>query len=212
MGLSSSTAAALAFTAGLCRLGVEAYSATKLCPPEIPSVLQPHHRFECPAPIDEKTSLLPLSWPPWTHPPQCVSASDVPTNRLCVYTNSQHGIKGVSVITRPHLAAEATKILDEPIAPAYGFELMTNTTSGLDLPYQIVDIPGKGKGVIATRKIAKYELIMTDYASLVIDLTLPGSVQRLSGYKLLHVATDQLADPYRVKTLGRSSEHAADII
>ena len=191
---------------------VSADKHSKLCPPAIPPLLQPHYRFDCPAPIDDTVPSHPLSLSPWTHYPLCVNAADVPANKFCLYTNAQHGIAGVSIITRPQNAAEATKILDEPIAPAYASHLLSDGAAGLELPYKIVDIPGRGKGVVATRKIVKHEPFMADYASLVVDLNFPGSVQRLQGYKLLHRATDQLTNPDRVLSLGRSNDMAADEI
>ncbi len=192
--------------------GMRADKPSKLCPPAIPPLLQPHYRFKCPVPIDDTTQSSPLSLSPWTHHPLCVDAADVPTNKFCVYTNAQHGIAGVSIITRPQNAAEATKVLDEPIAPAYASHLLSDGAPELELPYTIVDIPDKGKGVVATRNIVKHEPIMADYASLVVDMNFPGSVQRLKGYKLLHQATDQLSNPDRVLTLGRSNDMAADEI
>ncbi len=66
--------------------------------------------------------------------------------------------------------------------------------------------------MVATRLIRQYEIIMLDYASLVIDLSFPTRVRRAQGYEVLHQATDHLSDPDRVLSLGRSSTVAADIV
>ncbi|KAH8890037.1 SET domain-containing protein [Thozetella sp. PMI_491] len=212
MGLASPVFKVLAAAAVLNALVTGEYLATKVCPTEIHSPFQPPHHIVCPVPIDDTSTPSSFTWTPWTHHPQCANQEDDPAKKLCVYTNSEHGLGGISIVTTPFSAAEATRILNEPLAPDSSLELLANMTRGGELPYKIVDIPGKGKGVIATRKIAKYEVIMADYASLAVDMSLPALVQRMKGYKLLHVAADQLADPGRAMTLGRSNEQAADVI
>ncbi len=163
-------------------------------------------------------------WTPWTHRPLCINGSvRAPgddggsggagvARKFCVYTNSRHGIGGLSIITTPENAADNIDVLNEPVLPHIpgnkewqekGGSAGTNggTTS---LPYEIVDLPGKGKGVVATRPIAKYETIMTDYASVLVSMEFPTAVGREQGYALLQTAADQLGDPARVLTLGRS--------
>jgi hypothetical protein len=78
--------------------------------------------------------------------------------------------------------------------------------------YEIVDMPPKGKGVIATRKISRARVIMSDWASVLLDLSFPKAVQQQNGHQFFHLAADQLSSPDAVLGLGRSSTRATDII
>lgn len=183
---------------------------THECPPRIPAPLQHHAIFGCPSPINEKVLSEPSRWSPWTHAPECVNATGRPGTEYCVYTNSRHGIGGMSLITTPETAAASIDLLDEI---EYPHPRGNSAGNGSDRwPYKIVDMPGKGKGVVATRVIKQYEELMVDYASLVVDLVFPQALNREVGYDLLHTATDQLSDPRRVLTLGQSSSVAQDAI
>ncbi len=161
---------ALAWSTELSRWAVD----TTECALNIPQPLQPHGRFGCPVPIDESASSRPSSWSPWTHHPHCTnSTGGGPHAKFCVFTNSHHGIRGLSMITTPQTAADSVDILNEPILPS---ELpgSGNTWNASAPPlYEIVNIPGKGKGVVATRRIEKYETIMVDYASILVDMYFP---------------------------------------
>jgi len=183
---------------------------TTECALNVPQPLQNHGRFGCPLPIDETAPSIPTTWSPWSHPPQCVNATNNSTEKYCVYTNSRHGIVGVSLITTPRAAADSVDLLNEPILPSVRLDSFEK--HGAPLPYKIAEIPGKGLGVVATRPIEQFETLMVDYASMVVDLSFPHTVSRDEGYKLLHKATDQLADPSKVLKLATSIKEAGDII
>lgn len=79
--------------------------------------------------------------------------------------------------------------------------------------YKVVTIPGKGKGVIATKEIKQWEEILLDYATLVVDVGFTVEVNALRGYRLLHKAVEQMGDGGNgVMELGKSSEHAQDVV
>ncbi|KAI1171980.1 hypothetical protein F4777DRAFT_24389 [Nemania sp. FL0916] len=181
--------------------------ATKYCLRDPPPVLQYDTRLRCPPPIDESVGLRPVDWSPWTHRPDCVGAERDPNTKYCVYSNSRHGYQGISIITKPKTAAESTGMLNEEFFG--GHDLNTNFTTP---SYAIVDIPGKSKGVIATRKISRAEAFMSDWASVVLDLSFPNAMQQEVGHRYLHLAADQLSDPGKVLALGRSSTRATDIM
>ncbi|KAM7212239.1 hypothetical protein V8F06_012375 [Rhypophila decipiens] len=187
---------------------------------------QPHPKFDqtfgtgtCPLPIDDTTAQEdnPLSYSPWSHMPTCVMADpklsarkNVPTRKYCVFTNSHHEARGVSIITTPETAASIIALLDEK----------TNSTAALmarskelafDPPWKIMEMPNKGGlGVIATRKIKRYEEIMIDHATMVVDIKFASVVLAFKGYRLLHLAADQLRDPDSIYSLAKSTEMAAD--
>lgn len=235
---------------------VQLAAVARECPTKVHPALQPHGRFGCPAAMDEETAgPEPVDWSPWTHPPVCIAAgagagvasSNVKGNsnsnsknattpeKFCVYTNSAHGHRGVSLITTPETAASVVEMLDDfnaefmrPLAAStdHGAGRRANhsrsdTAAGYegaeddddDRPYKVVDMPEKGgKGAVATRRIKRAEIVMVDFASMVLDLAFPRSVRRLDGYELLTKAAGQLADPDRVLGLARKREHPPNLV
>jgi len=196
---------------------------TAECAPNVPPPLQPHGRFGCPVPLDDGDARALTRHSPWTHPPHCVNASAAVPGRparrggggpkYCVYTNSRHGVRGVSIVTTPEAAADSIDLLNEAAAPAVA-AFPPARGGGVfdrdDPPYAIVDVAGKGKGVVATRAIRRYETLMVDYASMLVDLYFPSTVPRHHGYVLLNTALDQLDDPLRVMGLGRNNPQAGN--
>ncbi|KAI1375495.1 SET domain-containing protein [Hypoxylon crocopeplum] len=183
-------------------------TAVGQCLLNTPMTLQSQGQLGCPHPVDWSKASQPVDWSPWTHPPECVETEKSPTTKYCVFTNSQHGNQGVSIITTPEAAANSVEILNDS-----GY---THTkpfvNDSVEAAYKMADIPGKGKGLVATRRINRTEVIMADWASVVVDLNFPISVRRAQGYHLLHRAADQLSDPDRVLQLARNSASSADIM
>ncbi|GAW24195.1 hypothetical protein ANO14919_137770 [Xylariales sp. No.14919] len=178
---------------------------TKHCLTDPPHALRHDAQFRCPPPIDESIGSQPVDWSPWTHQPDCVNAEKDPSLKYCVYSNSRHGDQGISIITKPKTAADSATMLDEEFPGGHG---INNTTPS----YAVVDMPPKGKGVVATRKIARAEAFMSDWATVVLDLSFPKAMQQQVGHQYLHLAAEQLSDPDKVLGLGRSSAKAVDIV
>ncbi|KAK3291920.1 uncharacterized protein B0H64DRAFT_329754 [Chaetomium fimeti] len=149
----------------------------------------------CPLPVDDNA----VQSSPWTHPPQCEHTTDG-TAKYCAYTNSHHGPRGWSIITTPETAANSASFLTQQL----------NTTSSRDAPYKMVDIPGKGKGLVATRPIKRHEEILLEHASMLVDLAFTVKVKATLGYRLLHAAVDRLSDPDSVRELGQTNGLAKD--
>ncbi|KAI0532073.1 hypothetical protein GGR58DRAFT_523593 [Xylaria digitata] len=179
--------------------------AAKHCLTDPPHVFRHDGQFRCPPVIDESIGSQPVDWSPWTHQPECVIAEKDPNLKYCVYSNSRHGYQGISLITKPKTAADSANMLDEEFP---GGHSINSTTPS----YAVVDIPPKGKGVMATRRISRAEAFMSDWATVVLDLSFSKAMQRQVGYQFLHLATEQLSDPDKVLGLGRSSTKAVDII
>ncbi len=219
---------------------IQLAAVAKECPLKIHPALQPHGRFGCPVAIDEETAgLQPVNWSPWTYPPECLHAGSSGRSNVtkyCLYTNSVHGHKGVSLITTPETAANAVEMLDDfnqdflrPLGSHVNVPRNSSSRAdgagagdavsgsgyymgeGGNRSYEVTDIPGKGKGLVATRRISRSEVIMIDFASLVVDVAFPGAVRRLDGYELLDEAVQQLADPERVLKLVRKREHPPNV-
>lgn len=178
------------------------------CPLNIPAVLQSQDHLGCSHLVDGSVSHQPIDWSPWTHPPECVHVEKSPATQYCVYSNSQHGNGGVSIITTPEIAASSLEILND--SGETHLRSVANDSAGA--AYEVAEIPGKGMGLVATRRINRAEAIMADWASLVVHLDFPTSVKRMKGYRLLHRAVDQLLEPDRVLELARSSTFSNDIV
>lgn len=158
-----------------------------------------YHRHEgndCPAPVTDKVGRDPRDWAPWTHRPYCAGTD------YCVYTNSLfHG--GVSFIATPERAALSLATLQ----PMLMNRLITEPgNASLPPPFEMRDMPGKGKGLVATRSLARGETIMIDYPRFIADTQFPQRTQRAKGQQLLQRGAEQLADPGSVWNLARSSK------
>ncbi|KAI1500179.1 hypothetical protein F5X99DRAFT_410330 [Biscogniauxia marginata] len=189
-------------------LGEDIGISTKQCILDVPAAEHHDTKLRCPLPVDDEVGQKPVDWSPWTHPPECLQAEGGSTLKYCVFTNSHQGNEGISIITKPETAAESVEMLNDQ--GLLHTRLLKN--NGTKLAYEIVETPPNGKGVVAARQISRSEVIMTDWASVILDISFPSSVRRSQGYRLLHRAADQLSDPDKVLQLARSSTTAADIM
>ncbi len=138
----------------------------------------------------------PSTWHPWTHPPYCTTASSL-ASPYCVYT---HAAACLSVITTPDDASTTFHSLiaanpDPENKPFFAPEKVIHPR-----PYAVVDIPGKGKGAVATARIKKGMAVLVDHASVLARVEYPPGV-RVG--ELLDVAVGRLGDPGRVWRLSK---------
>ena len=71
---------------------------------------------------------------------------------------------------------------------------------------RVIDMPDKGgKGVVATRRIKRAETFMVDYAAVIGDLSIWGSISERDGRPLLERAAEQLVSPEIVTDLSRGA-------
>ncbi|CAK7230020.1 hypothetical protein SCUCBS95973_007432 [Sporothrix curviconia] len=162
--------------------------------------MQSHSRFVCPVTLDSASAQTrgPSSWSPWTHPPTCSSGEDV----------VPHGKGGLSIVTTPETAAASMDLWDED-EPRLPPEAATGKRQHHPRAYKIVDIPGRGKGILATRNIKQHEAFMVDYAALVVDLDVADMLAREAGYSLLSVAAEQVSPALSAKVLGLAQTSTA---
>ncbi|KAI1341166.1 SET domain-containing protein [Xylariaceae sp. FL0016] len=174
---------------------------TKHCATTATAGLQSSAQLGCPLVIDDGSQ----DCSPWTHQPECIESEDGSGIKYCVFSNSQFGNQGVSIVTTPETAASSVDILNDA-----GLSHVTNPWNQTQTPpYELFEHASKGLGVRATRPIPRASTIMTDWASVLLDLSFPTSVRRQHGYRLLHRAIDQLADPDRILGLGRMPSSAS---
>ncbi|KAF2014013.1 SET domain-containing protein [Aaosphaeria arxii CBS 175.79] len=144
---------------------------------------------------------------PWTTPPLCHTSASNSSLKFCTYTSAPSFLNGLSLITTPALAGLAIPHLDEhPVLQFFPSDAEAEDFLGTSRPYAVEDIPGKGKGVVATRRIAQYETFMVDQANVVMDNRIEKALTASQSLELLRRGVDGLRDPGRVR--GLSGEHA----
>ncbi len=199
--------------------------STTICPRK-QSILS-SSRQVCSLALDDKSA--PSTWEPWAYRPTCVvenrqdkrpnlgvgddvkyeggklQAGDGNRIKYCLFTNSFFGEYGISILARPEAAANAASILWDVYHSTFPSpETVPNLN--LEPAYRVVDMPEKGgKGVVATRHIKHRETFMVDYAAIIGDLHMWGSISQKEGHPLLDRAAEQLVDSSHVTTLSRGA-------
>lgn len=107
---------------------------------------------------------------PWSHPPLCPPPAnpsvggDLPDPCLYAYTTFR-GNSGLSLITSPEIAASLAPALDDTAVPAPFRSHITSPQQPLPADdasrgFTVLPLPRRGLGVLATRPLAKGELVM----------------------------------------------------
>ncbi|MBE3047476.1 hypothetical protein IMZ48_34180 [Candidatus Bathyarchaeota archaeon] len=185
------------------------YVSPEICPrKDITLLLTGTSHNTCPLPA---TSLDPGSHSPWTHPPRCTTTD---TQTYCVYTTTTLGPNGLSLIAPP----ESASLLSPILTSIYHSSFPSRTSArnlNLQPAFEVQDIPGKDKGLVATRFIGAKETFLLDYASLVVSTGFPQEVGRDEMWGMLDEAVDRLVDPGVVRGLdamGRSGNVVEDVL
>lgn len=130
----------------------------------------------------------------WSAMPYCI---EKPGWEFCAHTTKKFRGHGLSIIANP-TAAKAASEAFEPArkAPHYSPDSIV----------EVRDIPGKGKGLVAKRRIKKGRIIMLDSPALVVSSKLPLLASSSEGLQLLSTAVEALpkADRDRVYALDKS--------
>ena len=174
----------------------------------------------CLAPVDDETGLADDL--PWTHEPHCIfhGAADQKTEKYCVYTTTAFNENsGLSLITTPDIAASLVGGIENHTAAwSARYHLQVSgrpPPPTAKLAYRIADIPGKGKGVVATRMIHQYESIMVSYPTVIADNAFfprdPSQAPE-QGPFLCQRAAAQLVDRKRLLSLARSGERGLSLV
>ncbi|CAP70984.1 uncharacterized protein PODANS_3_10350 [Podospora anserina S mat+] len=151
---------------------------------------------------------------PWTHTPFCLDTKA--GTPYCVFTASkfQGPKRGISIIAPLSNNASSSLAQIEKLILASPKAKDDFITVGEDLedpPYALRTIDGKGFGLIATRKIPKGSIFMTDYATLMADKDFAANLRMEQGRLLLSEAVVRLPYPDRVLKLARSSTRPGDV-
>jgi len=197
----------------LCRFGliaalIDPFPAAGLqrgCPWDPVALL--HDEATCGLPIDDTKKATSES--PWTHDPLCLKLKTQGFGeKVCVYSSSTFNQNnGISIIATPDTAAS---LADAVLNPADTWEARTHLSVAeserqASVAYELKPVPGKGSGVVATRAIKRYEIIMIGFPALIFDdvfFPLPqNGTPPVEGPRLFHPAVEQLGDPERLWAL-----------
>ncbi len=159
----------------------------------------------------------PPSYTPWAHKPLCLDGRHK-ADKLCVYTSpafNEH--TGLSLVTTPEIAASvASTVQQHSVTRRYAHHLLASKSrnAAANLSYEIRDMPGRGKGVVAIRNLARFEVIMVGFPALIVhrDMLPPlrqgaygqGAMSTEERARLFQNALEQLPDQERVLGLARS--------
>lgn len=151
---------------------------TAQCPVYLPgnlNNLQPQH---CPLP--GHLGIIPdLPSTIWSHPPQCIPPSANSTGLDCLFVSSSFRSHGLALLTSTTTASNlvgSDALSDRPAPPA------ALKRDAVGKAYRIVNIPenNKGRGVVATRRVRRGEILMVDTPVVLV------SVPFLAGSKPHH--------------------------
>jgi len=157
---------------------------------------------------DENTAFDPKTHQPWTHRPYCP-----PNTSYCVHTSSRYRKHGVSYIAIPHSKAaelnETTSIRFVEVLLASealvkkqggssesggGGEMKKKAVEPKRKPYEVRDLPGKGKGVVATEHIPRGTVLIVEHAAVIADSAFPSRVKKVVGREMLQRAMARLGE------------------
>ncbi|KAI8960211.1 SET domain-containing protein [Daldinia sp. FL1419] len=152
----------------------------RICSPDFHGTIlgRKQESLLCPLPIDEESAIDTGTWEPWKRRPYCIEPlpGDAPGPQFCLYTFEPfRGDQGISVITTPVLAASMVDALDDSVVPP---RLRDHPSSSLAAEgkgspaYVIEEVPGKGKGLVAQRRIQKWEVVLVDYPVMLAHMGL----------------------------------------
>ncbi|KAK3290598.1 uncharacterized protein B0H64DRAFT_367960 [Chaetomium fimeti] len=131
--------------------------------------------------LQSQQQICPLAsdWSLWSHQPICPEPAEddydsEPLSPDCVFTLAAfRGNQGISLITTPHLAASLADQLDDSrVSPRLRHQLASggHSQQNDNVAYEIREVPGRGKGVLAKRKFEEHETVMVGFPVLVVRL------------------------------------------
>lgn len=128
--------------------------------------------------VDDATGTATGKWEPWSIHPTCAYPVEKSSSKYCVFTYS--GFRGdadISILTTPEIATEAAALLEDPDPQWYKWnDPRTPPEADGVAPYELREIPGKGIGVVATRRINRGEVVLSDAAAVISMMDPPRGI------------------------------------
>ncbi|CAK7216621.1 hypothetical protein SEUCBS140593_002933 [Sporothrix eucalyptigena] len=178
----------------------------------------------CPPPLTDIKRIRPYRNPPrypWTHPVRCLKAAgseDTPRKgydiRYCLYSESNTGgLHGLSLITAPEIAADVVSADALEDRPYYGGSRQRAFTPGpVNNAYTVKPTPGKGLGVVASRKIAQGEIAMLDLPALLLSKAFLEDAAPLPRRRLIRRGLSQLPAETQERVYALSTSTGGDVV
>jgi hypothetical protein len=146
--------------------------------------------------------------PPWTKPIKCIPKENS-TNTYCVYSNGEFANgRGISFFTTPSIA---DRVITLPAFANTKKRLYDKVNKFDDPPWEVKVIPGRGKGLFATRTLHRGDQIVADtpIGVYLADALVP---DHKLGYIYLHTAFMHLPKPSQQLFLGTMAASDGDPI
>jgi hypothetical protein len=170
----------------------------------------------CALPIDDKTAEETGNWAPWSHRPYCVTPANWPkySPRLCVFTAANfRGQNGLSLLATPELAASIADSMDDSLIPPDQRDHPASPLSpSPDLAYTVEELPGRGKGIVASRKIRKWETVLLDFPAIIVQRDYHSALNKKQKETMLQKMVNQLPDTQRDEVLSLSRDINGEMI
>ena len=173
----------------------------------------PRREKTCPLPIDESTPSRKGGWSPWSYRPYCVVPDKKPDTQYCVFTTAPFRNHGMSLVTTPELAASVANALDDSIVP---HDLRDHPSSSLssrpgqNSSYEIKELPGRGKGAVATRKISRWEVVMVGFPAIMAQMDFLDVMSEEQAEEVLEVVANRLPKETREVIFGLAKSSGGD--
>jgi hypothetical protein len=141
----------------------------------------------------------------WTTKPSCLS--DEEGQEYCVFTNKNFANgRGISFFTTPTIAEN---VKDLPAFQQMGVHDDVNNFS--NPPWEVRNIPGRGNGLFATRKLERGDLILAD-TPLGVYLSDAFFPDYELGYRYLRKTYDQLPEDSKNILLRTAAHNPGDMV
>ncbi|TLS24953.1 hypothetical protein PpBr36_07507 [Pyricularia pennisetigena] len=173
--------------------------------------LLPRTSASCPPAVDDTTTTTAATGrtsTPWTQTPFCIANGGydkeaVTSRRYCTFTSATfRSGRGLSFVGTPEAAAGlADALLSEPWHSRFPSHVDVLADTNRSSTYAVVPVPGKGLGVVATRRIRAGEILVADHPLLLADVEAAAAAR---GGLLLRLAVESLPLPGRFFDLARS--------
>lgn len=152
----------------------------------------------------------------WSSPPHCIAtpienSTEPQIDCLFSATTFRNG-HGISLVTSTIHASDlvgAESFVDYPVP------LSVQKREGRGPSYQIRDVPGKGKGIVATRRIRRGEIILIDVPAVLMSIAFLANTKPHHRRRLIKQAIGRLPDETQreIYALSRGKErHEMDAI
>lgn len=180
-----------------------------------------HGGDHCPRPWDPKHA--PNQASPRSYAPDCFDYSGgtprSSSRTVCLFNdNDFRQNHGVSIVTTPEVGADLVgsgallDVEDMPWPHPRPLFVPGPVSAGEVPAYEVRSLPGKGKGVVASRKVEKGETFMLDYPAIILSDDFEEDGKPKVKESVLEKAISRLPEATRLQVLGLAKSYQSDRI